>query len=148
MVKTESTIGNFTVSRGIVHVGVVDYCRRSRIQRLETPSQLAPEDVFGGIVERLHIASRHIVQQGVIRMSSLEQRLPYMVVRIDESGRYNLAGAVDHLRLIRWDIYMIRDASNLVPLDEQRVASKRYDRFTTRRTRHQDGGIAQEDRLS
>lgn len=129
-------------------MGVVDYCRRSCIQRLETPSQLAPEDVFGGIVERLHIASRHIVQQAVIRMSSLEQRLPYMVVRIDKSRRYNFAGAVDHLRLIRWGIYMIRDASNLVPLDEQRVASKRYDRFAIRWTRHQDGGIAQEDRLS
>lgn len=81
-------------------------------------------------------------------MPSLEQRLPYMVMRIDESGRYNLAGAVNHLRIIGRGIYMSRDASNLVSLDEEGVASKRYDRFTSHWTGHQDGGIAQEDRLS
>lgn len=80
-------------------------------------------------------------------MPSLELRLPYMVMRIDESGRYNLASAVNHLRLSRRGIYMSRNAGNLVSFDEKRVASKWHGRLTPRRTWHQDGSVAQKNRL-
>ena len=63
--------------------------------------------------------SGHILKQALIRMSPLELRLPHMVMRINESRRHDLAGAVDYLRLIRGRFYMSRNVNNLVSFDKK-----------------------------
>ena len=45
-----------TVLRRVADVGVVDKRRRPGLQSLEAASELAPEDVLGGVCIRHHVA--------------------------------------------------------------------------------------------
>lgn len=62
----------------------------------------------------------------MIGMPSLKLCLPNMMVRIDESWRYNLSRAVNHLGLGGWGRDMGGDLGDLVVLDQQRVSSERH----------------------
>lgn len=57
-------------------------------------------------------------------MPSLELRLPYMVMRVDEAGGHNLACAVDDLGLVGGGIDAGCNVRDLVPLDEEGVVSE------------------------
>jgi hypothetical protein len=63
----------------------------------QTATELAPEYVLRGIAKAFQVAFGHIIEQRVIRKSTLQLRLPDMVVGIDEARGNDLACAVDCL---------------------------------------------------
>lgn len=127
------------MSRGDVQMSVVDNCRSSGVQSLETTPKLAPEHILRAEISllevswcngsvRYHIAifmvkggltRRHVFQEGVVCMTTLELRLPHVVMSIYKSWRDNLAGAVNDTRLFRWWGNMRGNLRDLVPFDEQ-----------------------------
>ena len=67
------------------------------IDCFETATELAPEYVFGGITKALQVAFGHIVEQRVIRKSTLQLCLPDVVVGVDEARGNDLACTIDYL---------------------------------------------------
>lgn len=65
------------------------------IDCFETATELAPEYVFRGIAKALQVAFGHIVEQRVIRKSTLQLRLPDVVVGVDEARGNDLACTID-----------------------------------------------------
>ena len=83
--------------RRIRHVSMVDHKSRSGIDCFEAATELAPEYVFRGVAKALQVAFGHIVEQRVIRKSTLQLRLPDMVVSVDEARGNDLACTIDCL---------------------------------------------------
>src|ERR1700733_14015036 len=76
---------------------MIDDERDASINCFETATELAPEYVFRGIAKALQVAFGHIVEQRVIRKSTLQLRLPDVVMGVDEARGNDLACTIDCL---------------------------------------------------
>ena len=67
------------------------------IDCFQAASQLTPKYIFRGVADALQIAFEHVVEQRIIRESSIQLRLPDVVVGVNEARRHDLACRVDRL---------------------------------------------------
>ena len=131
------------VFRRRVVVAPVDQGRGSAVDLVQRAHQCADADVGRGEMRGqpgVHVLE--VFEQGPVRGHAAQRRLPGVHVGVDESGRDDEAGGVDHFRVRRLDAG--GDPRNARALDQQ-VGADHAGRVARRGRHGHQRGVADED---